>query len=146
MVGQEVQCIEVEVLGLDLGSFGDLPAHPDEHVGNLIGDHRDRVPRSRRTTRTGQGDIDGLGDQDGRVAFGGQHRQSFLVGALDLAAGDVDSFARFGLLLFGQRAELAAGQSDRRLVPHVFGLGDRERGQVDRVGERCHSGVHCGRE
>ncbi len=43
MVGQEVQGVEVEVLGLDLGAFGDLPAHRDEDIGDLVGDDRDRV-------------------------------------------------------------------------------------------------------
>ncbi len=36
VVGVEVQGVEVEPLGLDLGALGDLPAHADEQVGDPL--------------------------------------------------------------------------------------------------------------
>ena len=37
VVGVEVQRVEVEPLGLELGPLGDLPAHADEDVGDPLG-------------------------------------------------------------------------------------------------------------
>ena len=48
VVGVEVERVEVEPLGLDLGPLGDLPAHADEHVGDLLLQGLQRVPGALR--------------------------------------------------------------------------------------------------
>ena len=48
MVGREVERVEVELLGLDLGSLGQLPPHRDEDVGDVVGQDRDGVPGADR--------------------------------------------------------------------------------------------------
>ena len=72
MIGREVQRVEVELLGLDLGAFGQLPAHRDERVGDMLGQDRDRVPGADRLTGRRQRDVDALGDEHGGVALGAQ--------------------------------------------------------------------------
>ena len=84
VVRREVQCVEVELLGLHLGSFGQFPAHRDERVGDVLGQDRDRVARADRLPGRRQRDVDALGDQDGGVTFGAQRRQPLVVGALGL--------------------------------------------------------------
>ena len=46
VVGVEVQGVEVEPLGLDLGALGDLPAHADEQVGDALPQQLERVARA----------------------------------------------------------------------------------------------------
>jgi hypothetical protein len=48
VVRREVQRVEVELLGLDLGSLGEFPAHRDEGVGHVLGQNRDRVAGADR--------------------------------------------------------------------------------------------------
>ena len=45
VVGVEVEGVEVVPLVLELGTFGDLPPHADEDVGDLLLQERDRMPR-----------------------------------------------------------------------------------------------------
>ena len=123
VVGQEVEGVEVEVLGLHLGTLGDLPAHRDEHVGDLFGDDGDRVARADRPALRGQGDVDGLGDEHGCVALGEERGTARLERLAHPGAGGVDPLAGVGLLGLRQRAEAASGERDRRLVAEVFGLG-----------------------
>ena len=130
MVGREVQRVEVELLGLDLGPLGQLPAHRDERVGDVLGQDRDRVPGADRLTGRRQRHVDALGDQHGGVALGPQRGEALVVGALRLGARDVDPLARVGAVGLGQRAQRLAGQRDRRAVAEVLGLGARESVQV----------------
>ncbi len=110
MVGREVQGIEVELFGFDLGALSQLPTHRDEGVGDVFGQDRDRVPGAGGLPSRRQGDVDAFGDQHGRVALGTQHRQSFVVVALDLAACGVDALAGIGALLLGQSPQRLPGQ------------------------------------
>ena len=79
MVGREVQRVEVELFGLDLGPLGQLPAHRDEGVGDVLGQDRDRVPGAEGLARRRQGDIDAFGDQHRRIALGAQRGQALVV-------------------------------------------------------------------
>ena len=49
----EVERVEVEPLGLDLGALGDLPAHADEGVDEPLGRQLQRVARAGRAAGTG---------------------------------------------------------------------------------------------
>ena len=102
MVGREVQRVEVELLGLDLGSLGELPAHRDEGVGDVLGQDRDRVAGADRLAGRGQRHVDALGDQHCGIALGAQDRQPLVVGPLRLGARHVDPLARVGALGLGQ--------------------------------------------
>ena len=79
VVWREVQRIEVELLALHLRPLGQLPAHRDEGVGDVLGQDGDRVARTERLAGRRQGDVDGLGHQNGRVALGAQRRQPLVV-------------------------------------------------------------------
>ena len=130
VVGWEVERVEVELLGLDLGTFGQLPAHRDEGVGDVFGQDRDRVPGADRLTGRRQRDVDALGDEHGGVALGPQHRESLVVRALRLGARDVDPLARVGAVGLGQRTQRLTGQRNRRAVAEVLGLGARQFVQI----------------
>ena len=141
MVGREVQRVEVELLGLDLGSFGQLPAHRDERVGDVLGQDGDRVAGADGLPGRRQRHVDALGDQHCGVALGAQHGEPLVVGLLRLGARDVDPLARVGAVGLGQRPQRLAGQRDRRAVAEVLGLGAGQRvevaGQVEGVAGRA---------
>lgn len=84
VVRREVERIEVELFGLDLRPFGELPAHRDEGVGDVLGEDRDGVARTDRLTRRRQRDVDAFGDQDRRVSFGAQCGEALVIAVLDL--------------------------------------------------------------
>ena len=131
VVRREVQRVEVELLGLDLGTLGQFPAHRDEGVGDVLGQDRDRVPGADRLPGRRQRHVDAFGDQDRRVPLGTQHRQPLVVRALDVGPDDVDPVACVGAVGLGQRPEGLARQRDRRPVAEVLGLGA---GQLVQVG------------
>ena len=141
MVRREVQRVEVELLGLDLGPLGQLPAHRDEGVGDVLGQDGDRVAGADRLTRRRQRHVDALGHQHGGVALGPQRGEPLVVAPLRLGARDVDPLARVGTVGLGQRAERLAGQRDRRTVAEVLGLGAGQRvevaGQIERMPGRA---------
>ena len=114
VIGREVQRVEVELLGLDLGPFGQFPAHRDEGVGDVLGQDRDRVPGADRLAGRGQRHVDALGDQHRGVAFGAQRGEALVVGPLGLGAGDVDPLACVGAVGLGQRSQRLTGQRDGR--------------------------------
>jgi hypothetical protein len=119
VVGRDVERVEVVPLGLDLGPLGDLVPHRDEHVRQLVGDHRDRVPGAGRGPVGRQGDVDPLGDQDLLVALALELRLALLDRGGDAADGGADPAARVGPGLRRQRADLGPGQGQRRLVARV---------------------------
>jgi hypothetical protein len=98
MVGSEVERIEVQPLGFDLGAFGDLPAEADEVVRGLFLDEGQRVASAEAATIGGQGDVDGLFDEHGRIAFGFELCQACVVGLLDRSPGLADDLAGGGLI------------------------------------------------
>jgi hypothetical protein len=101
MIGWEVQCVEVELLGLELRALGQLPAHRDERVGDVLGQNRDGMPRTDRLARRGQRDVDAFGHQDRGVAFDAQRRETLVVGILRVGAGHVDQAPGIGTLGLG---------------------------------------------
>jgi hypothetical protein len=116
---REVQRVEVEPLGLDLGAFGDLEAHGDEDVGHPFLDHGERVAGASRRAVPRQGDVDGLLDQHTLVAL---LLEDGLTGAErlgDLSAGPSHALAGLGPGVGRQRADLSVGQRQRRLVAGV---------------------------
>ncbi len=90
----------------------------------------DRLPSGR------QGDVDALGDQHRRVAFGAQLRQPVVEGLLRLCPGDVDPLTSVGTFSLRQGTQGLPCQCDRRAVAEVFGLGSGECVQVDGSVER----------
>ena len=123
MIREEVERVEVVVLGLDLRPLGDLPAHRHEHVGDLLGDDRDGMLRPDRAAVGRDSQVEGLGDQDRRVTLGLELLEPRLVRLLYAPAGDVDGLARRRLPLLGQRAEHPAAERDRATVSQVCRLG-----------------------
>ena len=138
VVGREVQRVEVELLGLDLGALGQFPAHRDEGVGDVLGQDGDRVPgadaadgstaASRRCAR--------------RPARRRRARRAAPPAARRSCAGPrpratltrLPASARSAL---GSVAQRLAGQRQRRAVAEVLGLGAGEivevAGQIEGV-------------
>lgn len=143
VVGQEVQRVEVEVLGLHLRALGDLPAHRDEHVGDLLGDDGDRVPGADRRTASGERHVDGLGDQHCGVALGEQRGTARLESLGHPAARDVHSLSGVGLRRFRQTTQRALRQGQRRPAAEMLGFRDRERIQIAGSGKRLLGGRRC---
>ena len=119
VVGVEVQGVEVEPLRLDLGSLGDLPAHPDEQVGDALRHQLDGVAAAERAAARGQGDVDGLLGEDPLVALGLELGLAGGERLGDPAAGLADALAGLGLRARGQRPDLAVGERERALVALV---------------------------
>ena len=116
MVGGDVQGVEVEPLGLDLGALGDLVAHRDEHVLDTLHERGQRVPGSSRATIRGKRDVDRLLHEHALVTLGGQDDLAVLEGLLDRRTGHAHALARLGLRRRGQRTDLTVGQGQRRAV------------------------------
>ena len=102
------------------------------------------IPCGGGVALRGQRDIDGLGDEDGGIAFGEQRRTARLIGFGDAGARDVHSLARVRLLLLGQGTQPAPGEGDRRLVALMLDLGLGQRVEIRRGSERLLS-RRCGR-
>jgi hypothetical protein len=98
MVGAEVERVEVQPLGFDLRSFGDLPAEADEVVRRLFLDEAQRVASAEVAPVGGQGDVDGLFDEDRGVAFGLEFGKAGVVGLLDLSPGLADDLTGGGFV------------------------------------------------
>ena len=125
VVGVEVQRVEVEPLGLDLGALGDLPAHADEQVGDALAAAARSdagAPSGRAAGR--QRDVDGLLGEDALVALGLE---------LGLAGGE-----RLG--------DPARGPGRRACRPRPWrsAAGRRSRGWPGPAGS-CRPGGRCGR-
>ena len=58
MVGREVERLEVVVIGLDLGPFGDRVSHPLEDFDDLIHRPYERMLNAKLAPVSGQGDIE----------------------------------------------------------------------------------------
>lgn len=110
MVRREVESVEVELLGLDLGPLGELPAHRHERVRDVLGQDRDRVTGADGLPGRRQCHVDALGDQHGGVALGAQHRKPLVIGLLRLGARDVDPLARVGSIGLRQGPQRLARQ------------------------------------
>ncbi|SKZ69584.1 Uncharacterised protein [Mycobacteroides abscessus subsp. abscessus] len=139
MIREKVQRVEVVVLGFYLGSLGDLPAHADENVGDLLGDHCDGMARSTGTSTTRQRDVDRLGDENRGVALGLQLRRPAVEDRTDPPTNLVDQFACFGSLVLRQRTQSSTSERYRRTIAEVRGLGGRERIEISGRSE-CRSG------
>ena len=116
VVRGDVERVEVEPLGLDLGTLGDLVAHRDEDVGEQLLDGRQRVPGADGAAAGRQRDVDGLGDQDPGVALVLQCDWRAASAASTCSRASSDALAGVGLGGRRQRADLAVGQGERRAV------------------------------
>ena len=126
MVGWEVERVEVELFGLDLGPFGQLPTHRDKGVGDVFGQDCDRVTGADGLTCRRQRHVDALGDQDRGVAFGAQQLEARVVAALRLSTDHVHAFSCVGSIGLRQRSERLACQREWRAVAQVLRLGARK--------------------
>ena len=132
MVGDEVERVEVQPLGLELGTLGHLPAHGDEDVLHQVHQGGDRMHRADGLGLDRQRHVDPLLDQDagqlGRLDLGLARLQRLV----DRAAGLADAGAGLLAGLRRQGADLPVGQGDRRPVagvgqPGLLELGHRGR-------------------
>ena len=107
VIGRRVESLEVVVLGLDLGPFGDLVAHADEDVLDLPLGLIDQVqpPEGRRPT--GQGDVHALPVQDVQQLIGLDDHPALFERGLERLADDVAELAQFRPLLRRQLGDAA---------------------------------------
>ncbi len=141
VVGVEVEGVEVVPLALELGAFGHLPAHADEHVGHALLQQRQRMACSRGPAGGQSRHVDRLrlelrrllGLRDLRL-FGGER----LVHAGACAA---DELARRGLLIAGQRTDARVQLRERRLLGGVVVAHGLQSRGIDRGVDRgeCRS-------
>ncbi len=135
VVRADVQGVEVEPLGLDLGPLGDLVAHGHEDVLDALRQRGERVPGAGRYAVVGQRDVHGLLDQHAGVPLGLQLR---LAGGEALVHGSAclaDALAGLRLGVRGQSADLAVGEGQRGGAAGVGDLGLLERVEGVRGGE-----------
>ena len=119
MVRTDVEGVEGQPFGLDLGSFGDLPAHADEDVLDPLGDQADRGSGTEPLVRARDGQVEGLLDEDPLSAFGLQLGLAGLEGLRHLSAGLADALAGLGLGARRERSDLAVGERQGAFVPLV---------------------------
>jgi hypothetical protein len=146
VVGADVERVEVQPLGLELGAFGDLVAHPDEDVGDPVGEAGQRVPRAAGRAVPGQRDVDPLLGQHPGVPLLLQDGEPRGVGLGDGHPGRVDPLPGVRARRGGQRAELAAGQQHRGAVTEVRRPDGGQRLQVGGSGEGVDRGADGGVE
>src|SRR5699024_12041646 len=115
----EVERIEVEPLVFDLGTVGDLPAHTDEEVRDLVHQRIQRVARTERAAVHRNGDVHGFGLQDAGIAFFFQLRLPGLQRLLHLSAGLAHELAGGGFLVRLQTTDRTVGQRQWALVTRV---------------------------
>ena len=144
VVGSEVQRVEVQPLGFDLGAFGDLPAVADEVVGDALLDELQRMAGTASAARRGQGDVDRLGDEHLGVALLFERGQACVVSLLHLSAGLADELSGSCLLGLVERADLPVRQRQRRFVAHVGQAGGLELIEVRGGIERRQRGLNGG--
>ena len=142
--GTEVERVEVEPLGLDDRTLGDLPAHRDEDVGDQLGAGGDRVPGAGGHPVGRQRDVDGLLDQHPLLVLGLEHRLPLAERLVDRAAGLADPLAGLLAGLRRQRADLAVGQRQRGAVAGVVDPHLLELGEVGGGRDRSQGGVAGG--
>ena len=121
VVRAEVERVEVEPLGLDERTLGDLPAHRHEDVGDALGEHRDRVPGALGPAVPGQGDVHRLLDEHPLLGLDLELGLALRQRLVHRAAGLADALAGVLAGLRWQRADLPVGQSERRAVTGVLG-------------------------
>jgi hypothetical protein len=119
MVRRHVEGVEVEPLGLDLGTFGDVVPDGGEDVADPLDQRGQRVTGTAQPAVPRQRDVHCLRDEDGRVALGLELGLAHLEGRLDLGPGHADALAGLGLGLRRQRTDLAVGQGQRAAVAGV---------------------------
>jgi hypothetical protein len=144
VVGPEVEGVEVEPLGLEDRALGDLPAHGHEDVGDQLRASGDGVPGALGNPVGGQGDVDGLLDQDPLRLLLLEHRLPLDQRLLHRPPGVTDALA--GLLAGRRRqgADLAVGQGQRRAVTGVLDPDLLERVEVGGGRYRGERGVARG--
>ena len=136
MVGPEVEGVEIEPLMLNLGAFGDLPAHADEKVGDFLDEHGERMAGPPWIATRGDGDVDLLPFQSGRGLFGLEPGRRLGQRGLNLFARRTHKLARHRFVRFLQSFYEGVRPGDGS---GVAGMGEpgrfqlRERG---RFGER----------
>ncbi len=133
----EVQCVEVEPLGLDLGAFGHTPAHRDEHVDDAVGQCRHRVPRTRGAPIPRQRDVDCFFDQEPGVALQQQLRLTFGQRRRHCGTGLAHPASGICFGLRWQGPDLAVRERERRAVTC---MGDAKLAQLLEVGRRGDRG------
>ncbi len=146
MVGVEVEGVEVVPLVLELRTFGDLPPHADEDVGDLLLQERDRMPRTDAGARRERGDVHALGLQSrGGLSFGDLHltRSERLVHPRARLADELAEL-RLACRLHIAQPRIELGQ--RRRFGGVRRAGCLDRGGIGRRGDgvqRClDGGIH----
>jgi hypothetical protein len=120
VVAADVEGVEVQPLGLELRALGDLVAHPDEDVGDPVGQRGQRVPGARGAagpTGSVTSTRSSASTRASRSASSSARRA--LEGLGDGDAGGVDPLAGVRPGRGRQGAQLAAGQQHRRPVPEV---------------------------
>ena len=142
VVRAEVERVEVQPLGLDLGALGDLPAHRDEHVADQLLEGGQRVPGALRGAVPRQRDVDGLLDQHPRLVLGlelGLPGRRAPASTAPRACADAHAGVLAGLRR--QRADLPVRQRQRRAVAGVLGADPLERVEVGGGGDRGEGGL-----
>ena len=122
MVRAEIQGVEVVPFGFDFRAGGDLPAHGDEEVLDVLHQLRQRVTGAQRLTAHRQRHIHGFGGKRGLL--GGFLELDLLgtIGAAEVGAQLAHNLAGVFLLVLRQRADGLAGLRHRGFRSGVLRL------------------------
>jgi hypothetical protein len=137
-----VQRVEVEPLGLDLRTFGDLIAHTDEKLTDPFLQGGEWVTPSPRSDVPWRRDVNSLIDEHSLIALSGQLNITSLKGRTYGGPGYPHSLTRLSPGPRRQCSDLAVGKSERRSIarvsqPHLFegieviGIGNRRQCGID---------------
>ena len=144
VVRADVQGIEVEPLGLDLGPVDDVVAHRDEDVRDALHDRRQRVAGTHRVAVVRHRDVDGLLDEDALVPLRSSTTWRSSSARLTCCRACPTRLPASALAAGGSAADLAVGQRQRRAVTRVREPDLLQRievaGSGDRGQRRCGGG------
>ena len=130
VVDVEVQRVEVEPLVLELGPFGDLPAHADEDVADLLLQEGERMPRPDARALRERRDVEALGLEPGGDLGRGELLLAGDERLRHAAARLTDELAELRLALGCDIAQPGVQPRERRALGGVRGTRGLQRGGV----------------
>ena len=139
VIGGCVERLEVVVVGLDLGTLGDLVAHADEDVLDLAARRSDQVQVAQRERTTRQRDVDAVAFERPDQFVGLELRQPRLERRLEFSLDKVAELADDRSFVGGELGDASQQDGQLGLAAQEAHSDVLERRRIDRAVDRAHA-------